>query len=77
MTLKQSTTRLILYVAFAGVSAASAGVTAVDWTQPPQVAAFALGIIGAVIAAWRSYIDQSPSQIGMTMTRKDENDPTP
>jgi len=63
MTSAQSTARLILYVAISMVTAASAGVTTVDFSQPKQVAIFTLAILAAGLTTARSYIDKSPSEV--------------
>ena len=63
MTPKQSTARLTLYVLIAMVTTASAGVLTVNFSDPKQVAVFALAIIAAGLNTARSYIDQTPTQI--------------
>lgn len=63
MTSTQSATRLILYVAVAMVSAASAGLMTVDFSDNKQVAAFALSILTTGLITARSYIDKSPSEV--------------
>lgn len=63
MTSTQSTARLILYVLMAMVAAASAGASTVDFSDPKQVAVFALAIIAAGLNTARSYIDKSASEV--------------
>lgn len=63
MTPKASTARLVSYVLLAMISAAMAGLAAIDFADPKQVAFFTLGILGSGVTAFRSYIDQSPTQI--------------
>jgi hypothetical protein len=63
MTQKQSIARLTLYVCLAMVTAASAGVLTVDFSEPKQVAVFGLAILAAGLNTARSYIDQTPTQI--------------
>lgn len=63
MTPKQSIARLTLYVLIAMVTTASAGVLTVNFSDPKQVAVFALAIIAAGLNTARSYIDQTPTQI--------------
>lgn len=63
MTPKQSTARLILYVLIAMITAASAGVATVDFSDPREMIQFALSIITTGLITARSYIDQSPNQI--------------
>lgn len=63
MTHSQSTARLVLYVAISLVSAASAGVLTVDFSDAKQVAVFVLAITAAGLNTARSYIDKSPSQV--------------
>ena len=63
MTPTQSTARLALYVLVAMCSAASAGVMTVNFSDPKQVAVFALAVIGAGANTARSYIDKSPSEV--------------
>jgi hypothetical protein len=63
MTPKQSTARLMLYVLIAMVTAASAGVTTVNFSDSKQVAVFTLAIVAAGLNTARSYIDQTPTQV--------------
>jgi hypothetical protein len=63
MTPKQSTLRLFCYIMLAMISAATSGLMSIEFTDPRQVAFFALGILGAGFTALRSYIDQSPTQV--------------
>ena len=63
MTPAQSTARLMLYVLVAMVTAASAGVLTVDFSDQKQVAVFVLAIIAAGLNTARSYIDKSPSEV--------------
>jgi hypothetical protein len=63
MSAKQSTTRLVLYVMIAMVTAASAGVLTVDFSNQKEVAVFALAILAAGLNTARSYIDTSDSQV--------------
>jgi len=63
MTPKQSIARLTLYVLIAMVTTASAGVLTVNFSDPKQVAVFALAIVAAGLNTARSYIDQTPTQI--------------
>jgi len=63
MTPKASSLRLALYVCVSMVSAASAGVLTVDFSNSKQVAVFALAIIAAGLNTARSYIDTSDSQV--------------
>jgi len=64
MTNKQSTARLILYVLIAMVATASAGIQSVDFSDTKQLAGYALGILATGLITARSYIDQSPNQVG-------------
>lgn len=45
-------------------TAASAGIPTVDFTDPKQVIGFALSVAMTGLVTARSYIDQSPNQIG-------------
>ena len=63
MTTTQSTTRLVLYVAISMVTASSAGVLLTDFTNPKQVAIFALSVLATGLNTARSYIDKSPGQV--------------
>ena len=63
MTPKASNLRLTLYVLIAMVTAASAGVMSVDFTNQKEVAVFVLAIIAAGLNTARSYIDTSDSQV--------------
>lgn len=63
MTKSASTTRLVLYVVTAMLTAASAGLATVDFSDNKQVAAFVISVISTGAVTWRSYIDQSPSDI--------------
>lgn len=62
-TQKDSTIRLVLYIAVAMITTASAGVLTVDFTDPKQVAVFSLAIIAAGLNTARSYIDQTPTNV--------------
>ena len=55
-----NTTRLILYVSISMVSAASAGIMDVDFSDVRKVIAYALAIIATGLVTARSYIDQPP-----------------
>lgn len=63
MTQNSSRTRLALYVATAMVTAATVGLSSVDFGDMKEVASFALGIIGTGLITARSYIDKSPSEV--------------
>lgn len=63
MTKSASVTRLVLYVVTTMLTAASAGLATVDFTDSKQIAAFAISIISTGAVTWRSYIDKSPSDI--------------
>jgi hypothetical protein len=63
MTSTQSTTRLVLYVLIATVTAASAGVLTVDFGDLKQVAVFVLAIVAAGLNTARSYIDKSATEV--------------
>ena len=63
MTSSQSTARLVLYVLIAMVTAASAGVLTVDFSDSKQVAVFVLAIIAAGLNTARSYIDKSATEV--------------
>lgn len=63
MTSSQSTIRLVLYVLTAMLTAASAGLTTVDFSDTKQIAAFVISVISTGAVTWRSYIDKSPSEV--------------
>lgn len=63
MTAKSSTARLTLYVFIAMITAASAGVLTVDFSDRKQVAVFSLAILAAGLNTARSYIDTSEAQV--------------
>lgn len=63
MTAKASNLRLALYVAVAMVTAASAGISTVDFSDGKQVSSFALSVIATGLVTARSYIDKSESEI--------------
>jgi uncharacterized membrane protein len=63
MTQKDSTIRLRLYIVAAVLSAASAGVQAVDFADPRETIGFVLGVCIAGVTAWRAYIDSSQAQV--------------
>ena len=63
MTEQQSTLRLVLYVFIAVVSAGSAGLATIDFTDAKQVIGFGLGLLGTALTTARSYIDTSEKQI--------------
>ena len=63
MTPKASTTRLVLYVTIAMLTAASAGLATVDFSNQKQVASFAISVLVTGLVTARSYIDQSPNQV--------------
>jgi hypothetical protein len=63
MTPAQSTARLVLYVLIAMVTAASAGVLTVDFSDQKEVAVFVLAIVAAGLNTARSYIDKSASEV--------------
>ena len=63
MTQKQSTARLVLYIVIAMGTAASAGLTVVDFADTKQVVGFAISVIMVGLVTARSYIDQSPNQV--------------
>ena len=63
MTPQQSTTRLVLYVLIAVVSAGSAGLATINFSDAKQLIGFALGLLGTALATARSYIDQSEKQV--------------
>ena len=63
MTPNQSTARLVLYVLIAMVTAASAGVLTVDFSDQKEVAVFVLAILAAGLNTSRSYIDKSASEV--------------
>jgi K+-sensing histidine kinase KdpD len=53
----------MLYVLIAMITAASAGVLTVDFSDRKQVVIFLLAIIAAGLNTARSYIDTSDSQV--------------
>lgn len=63
MKSSESITRLTLYVAVSMVTAASAGLTTVDFSDLKQVWAFALSVFATGLVTARSYIDKSPSEV--------------
>jgi hypothetical protein len=63
MTPEQSTLRLVLYVLIAVVSAGSAGLATIDFTDAKQVIGFSLGLLGTALTTARSYIDTTEKQI--------------
>jgi hypothetical protein len=63
MTEEQSTLRLILYVLIAVVSAGTAGLSTVDFSDVKQVVGFGLGLLGAALTTARAYIDTSEKQV--------------
>ena len=63
MTEEQSTLRLVLYVLIAVVSAGSAGLATIDFTDAKQVIGFSLGLLGTALTTARSYIDTSEKQV--------------
>ena len=63
MTEQQSTLRLVLYVLIAVVSAGSAGLATIDFSDAKQVLGFGLGLLGTALTTARSYIDTSEKQI--------------
>jgi Trk-type K+ transport system membrane component len=63
MTPKASTARLLLYVAIAMVTSASAGFQTVDFSEWKQVAGFTLSVLATGLVTARSYIDQSPTLV--------------
>jgi hypothetical protein len=63
MTPEQSTLRLVLYVLIAVVSAGSAGLATIDFTDTKQVIGFTLGLLGTALTTARSYIDTSEKQL--------------
>lgn len=63
MTEQQSTLRLVLYVLIAVVSAGSAGLATIDFSDAKQVIGFGLGLLGTALTTARSYIDTSEKQI--------------
>lgn len=64
MTAKQSTARLVLYILIAMGTAASAGIPTVDFTDPKQTIGFVLSVLITGLVTARSYLDQSPNQVG-------------
>jgi len=63
MTPEQSTLRLVLYVLIAVVSAGSAGLATIDFTDAKQVIGFSLGLLGTALTTARSYIDTTEKQL--------------
>lgn len=63
MTPQQSTTRLVLYVLIAVVSAGSAGLATINFSDAKQLIGFGLGLIGTALTTARSYIDQSEKTV--------------
>jgi hypothetical protein len=63
MTPEQSTLRLVLYVLIAVVSAGSAGLATIDFTDAKQVIGFALGLFATALTTARSYIDTSEKTV--------------
>jgi hypothetical protein len=63
MTPEQSTLRLVLYVLIAVVSAGSAGLATIDFSDAKQVIGFSLGLLGTALTTARSYIDTTEKQI--------------
>lgn len=63
MTPKQSTARLLCYIAAAMLSAVTTGIMSVDFSDWRQAVVFVCGVLGAGVAALRAYIDQSPTQV--------------
>lgn len=63
MTANQSTIRLVLYVAATMATAASAGITTVNFDDPKQVWIFGLSVLATGLTTARSYIDKSPAEI--------------
>lgn len=63
MTEQQSTLRLVLYVLIAVVSAGSAGLATIDFSDHKQVIGFGLGLLGTALTTARSYIDTSEKKI--------------
>lgn len=63
MTSKQSTARLVFYVATAMLATFSGGIMSVDFSDWRAVALFIAAIIGAGLTAARSYLDTSSSQV--------------
>lgn len=63
MTQKQSTARLVLYVAISLVTSASSGIASVDLSDMKQTIGYALGILATGLVTARSYIDQTPTQV--------------
>jgi len=63
MTRAQSILRLTLYVLLAMLSAASAGVMTVDFSDSRQVAIYSMAVLAAGLNTARSYIDKSPTEV--------------
>jgi hypothetical protein len=63
MTPEQSTLRLVLYVLIAVVSAGSAGLATIDFSDTKQVIGFSLGLISTALVTARSYIDTSEKTV--------------
>ena len=64
MTSKESTTRLVLYILIAMGTAASAGIPTVNFSDAKHVIGFVLSVAMTGLVTARSYIDQSPNQVG-------------
>lgn len=63
MTEQQSTLRLVLYVLIAVVSAGSAGLATINFSDTKQVIGFALGLLTTALTTARAYIDQSEQTV--------------
>ena len=63
MTPEQSTLRLVIYVLIAVVSAGSAGLATIDFSDAKQVIGFTLGLLGTALTTARSYIDTSEKTV--------------
>ena len=63
MTPNQSHALLAHYVLLAMITAASAGVLTVDFSDKKEVAVFVLAIIAAGLNTSRSYMDKSDSEV--------------
>jgi hypothetical protein len=63
MTAKQSNARLALYIGTAMVTAASAGIATVDFSEWRQVVGFVLSVAATGLVTARSYIDTTPQQV--------------
>ena len=64
MTKKASTIRLTLYILIAMGTAASAGLPNVDFSNWREIMGFALSVAMTGLVTARSYIDQSPTEVG-------------